>query len=97
MGKLWLVMREDVWVRKGNRLFSWPRGVTAEMARQWGAKSSHIGPSTTWDMATICKIGLMIVVGLPKLMVQRQNPLVKSTPPRANRVRDKATERVPNS
>jgi hypothetical protein len=47
MGKLWLVMRDDVRVRKGNHLISWPRGVIAEMVRQWAlAKSLLIGPST---------------------------------------------------
>jgi hypothetical protein len=35
--------------------------------------------------------------GLPKLRVLRQNLPVRSAPPRANRVRDKATQRVASS
>jgi hypothetical protein len=35
--------------------------------------------------------------GLPKLRVLRQNPPVGSAPPRANRARDKATQRVVSS
>jgi hypothetical protein len=43
------------------------------------------------------KMGHMIVVGLPKLRLLRKNPSVGSAPPRANRTRDKATQRVVSS
>jgi hypothetical protein len=60
--------------------------------------SSHIMPITiAWDTTTVSKIGPMIVVGLPKLRVLRQNPPPGSTPPRANRGKDKATQRVVSS
>jgi hypothetical protein len=39
----------------------------------------------------------MIIVGLPKLRVLRQNLPVGSAPPRANRARDKVTEMVASS
>jgi hypothetical protein len=42
-------------------------------------------------------MGPMIVVGLLKLRVRRQNPPVESVMPRANRVREKATQRVASS
>jgi hypothetical protein len=56
--------------------------------------SSHTIPSTSWDTATISNMGNMIIVGLPKLRVLRQNLSIRSVPPRANRVRDKTTQRV---
>jgi hypothetical protein len=57
--------------------------------------SSHVVPAKiAQDMTTIYKTGPMIVVSLPKLNVLRQNPLVGSAPPRANRARDKATQMV---
>jgi hypothetical protein len=55
----------------------------------------HIMPSTAWDIATISKMGPIIVVGLLKLRVQRQNPPVGSVPHRANTTSDKVTQRVP--
>jgi hypothetical protein len=58
---------------------------------------SHITPSTAQDMGTVSKMGPMIVVGLLKLRIQRQNPPVGSAPPSANRVRDKVTQRVASS
>jgi hypothetical protein len=54
-------------------------------------------PSTTQEVAIASKTGLMIAMGLLKLGVRRQNPPVGSTSPRANRVRDKATQRVGSS
>jgi hypothetical protein len=48
-------------------------------------------PSIVWDTATVSKMGHMIVMGLPKLRVLRENPLVGSVPPRAIRARDKVT------
>jgi hypothetical protein len=56
--------------------------------------SSHIVPIKSQDMATVSKMGPMIGVGLPKLRVLRQNPLAGSTPPRANRARDKVTQKM---
>jgi hypothetical protein len=53
--------------------------------------SSHIIPSTAWDTTTISKMDPKIVVGLLKLRVLGQNPLVRSAPPRANRSRNKPT------
>jgi hypothetical protein len=52
---------------------------------------------TAWDMVNVSQMGLMIVVGLPKLRVLRQNLPVRSAPPRANKVREKETQRVANS
>jgi hypothetical protein len=54
-------------------------------------------PSIMKDMATVSKTGHTIIVGLPKLRVIRQNPPVRSAPPRANRARDIATQRVASS
>jgi hypothetical protein len=54
-------------------------------------------PSTARDMATISKMGHMIAMGLPKLRVLKQNPLDGLAPPRANKVRDKVTQRVASS
>jgi hypothetical protein len=59
--------------------------------------SSHTLPSTTRDMTTVSKTGSMITVGLLKLRVLRKNPPVGSAPPRADRARDNATQRVGNS
>jgi hypothetical protein len=60
--------------------------------------SSYIMPtSTTWDMAIISKTGPTIVMGLPKLRVLMQNPSVRSAPPKANRARDKETQRMTNN
>jgi hypothetical protein len=59
--------------------------------------SSHTTPSTTWDTATISKMGHMIVVGLQKLRDLRQNPSVGSMPSTPNRARDKATHSVAGS
>jgi hypothetical protein len=60
--------------------------------------SSHITPATTaWNTMTISKMGPTIVVGLPKLTVPRPNPPVGSVPPKANRVRDKAKQRMASS
>jgi hypothetical protein len=59
--------------------------------------SSHIMLYTAQDMTTLSKMGLMIVVGLLKLGVRRQNPLVRSALLRANKARDKATQRVASS
>jgi hypothetical protein len=42
-------------------------------------------------------MGPMIAVGLPKLRVQRQTPIVRSTPPKSNSARDKVTQRVASS
>jgi hypothetical protein len=42
-------------------------------------------------------MGHTIVVGLTKLRILRQNLPVGSAPPRANRARDKVTQRVANS
>jgi hypothetical protein len=49
------------------------------------------------DVKTISQIGPMIVEGPRKLRVLRQNQPVGSEPPRANRARDKMTQRVANS
>jgi hypothetical protein len=43
------------------------------------------------------EMGPMILTGLPKLRVLNQNPPVGSATPRANKVRDKATQRVASS
>jgi hypothetical protein len=59
--------------------------------------SSRIGPSTVRDMATVSKMSSMIVVALPKLRVLLQNPPVRSAPTKANRARDKVTQRVASS
>jgi hypothetical protein len=59
--------------------------------------ASRIGPYTTRDTTTTSKMGPMIVVGLRKLCVLRQNPPVGSALPRANRARDKATKMVASS
>jgi hypothetical protein len=60
--------------------------------------SSHVVPAkTAQDMTTIYQTGPMIVVSLPKLKILRQNPPVGSAPPRANKVRDKATQMVASS
>jgi hypothetical protein len=59
--------------------------------------SSHTMPSIVRDTTTVSKMGHTIVVGLLKLRVLRQNPPVRSIPPRANRVRDKATQRMDNN
>jgi hypothetical protein len=59
--------------------------------------SSHTMPSTMWDMVTVSKMGHTIAMGLPKLRVLRQNPPDGSAPPRANRERDKGTQRVSSS
>jgi hypothetical protein len=57
--------------------------------------SSHIIPvMTAQDMTIASQMGQMIADGLAKLRVLRQNPPIGSAPPRANRVRDKATQRV---
>jgi hypothetical protein len=56
--------------------------------------SSHIMPSLTRYMETVSKMGPMIAMDLLELRVPRQNPPVGSTPPRAHRMRDKATQRV---
>jgi hypothetical protein len=48
-------------------------------------------------MAIISKTGPTIVMGLPKLRVPMQNPSVRSAPPKANRVRDKETQRMTNN
>jgi hypothetical protein len=61
------------------------------------AYSSHTTPSTSRDMTTVSKMGHMIVVGLPKLKVLRQNPPDGSVSPKVNRVRDKVTQRVASS
>jgi hypothetical protein len=54
-------------------------------------------PSTSWDMATVSKMGHTIAVGLPMLRVLRKSPPVGSAPPRANIARDKATQSVASS
>jgi hypothetical protein len=54
-------------------------------------------PTTTQDTENISKTGPMIVVGLSKLRVLRQNPSVGSALPKANRVGDKATQRMASS
>jgi hypothetical protein len=59
--------------------------------------SSHIVSSTAQDTVSIFKMRHTIAVGLIELRVQRQNLLVWSAPPRANRVRDKETQRMANS
>jgi hypothetical protein len=59
--------------------------------------SSHIVPSLAWDTAIVPKLGPTIAVGLLELRVPRQNPLVGLAPPRANRARDKETQRVAGS
>jgi hypothetical protein len=59
--------------------------------------SSHITPTTSWDTTTVSKMGLMIVVGLLKRWVLRQNPSAGSVQPTTNRVRDKVTQRVASS
>jgi hypothetical protein len=98
-------------VHKGSHLFSGPRGVTLEAARQhafaecskgccihlYTPYTSHIIHSKAWDTTTICKTVLAIAVGLLKLSVRRQNPPVRSAPLKANRVRDKTTQRVASS
>jgi hypothetical protein len=59
---------------------------------------SYIAPTTTaWDTTTISQTGPMIARGSSKLRVLRKNPPVGSALPRANRVRDKETQRVANS
>jgi hypothetical protein len=40
------------------------------------------------------KMGPTIVMGMPKVRVWRQNPPVRSVPPRSNRARDNVTKRV---
>jgi hypothetical protein len=52
---------------------------------------------TTRDMITVSKMGPTIVVGLPKLRVPRQHLPVGSMPPRANKARDKVTQRMISS
>jgi hypothetical protein len=106
------IMQEDIRVHKGNRLSSQHRGVTVEAVRQRTlAKcskgccihlhahpdSSDIMPSTTRDMTTVSKIGPMISMGLLELRVPRQNPRVGSALSRANRARDKETQRKASS
>jgi hypothetical protein len=49
------------------------------------------------DTTTVSQMGLTIAEGPAKLRVLRENPLVGSMPPRANIVRDKATQSVANS
>jgi hypothetical protein len=58
----------------------------------WPSYSSHTTPSTPWDMATISKMGHMIIVGLPIIRVQRHNLPVGLELPRATKVRDEATQ-----
>jgi hypothetical protein len=60
--------------------------------------SSYIASATiARDMAIVSQIGPTIAEGPAKLMVLRQNSLVRSVPPKENRVRDKATQRVASS
>jgi hypothetical protein len=59
--------------------------------------SSYDAPATSRDMATVSKIGPMIVKGPAKLRVLRQNPPVESALLRANRARDKFTQRAASS
>jgi hypothetical protein len=61
------------------------------------SESLHDVPATSRDMVNISKMGPMIAVGLQQLRVQRWNPPIGSEPPRANRARDEATQRVANS
>jgi hypothetical protein len=49
---------------------------------------------TTQDMATVCKVGPTIAMGLLELRVPRQNPPARSASHRANIARDKATEKM---
>jgi hypothetical protein len=49
------------------------------------------------DTATVYKTGPMIVVGLPKLRILRQHPIVGSAPPRVNSAKDKMIQRVASS
>jgi hypothetical protein len=105
MAGMWV----DAGVREDFRLFSGPRGVKTVAARPrtivecnkralytftCPSGSSHTTPSTPRVMAFVSKMGYTIVVGLPMLRVQRQNPPVGSEPPRVTRVRDEVTQRM---
>jgi hypothetical protein len=59
--------------------------------------SSHTVPSASRDTTNVSKMGPTITVGLPKLRVPRKNPPDRSALPRANKVRDKVTQRVTSS
>jgi hypothetical protein len=54
-------------------------------------------PSIVQDRTTISKMNPMIVVGLLKLRVQRQNLAIGSAPLRANKERDKERQRLASS
>jgi hypothetical protein len=60
-------------------------------------RNSHITPSTSRDMTIVSKTGHTVIMGLPMLRVQRQNPPDGSEPPRANRMRDEVTQGVATS
>jgi hypothetical protein len=108
MAGMWV----DAGVRKDFRLFSGPRSVKTVAARprtiaecnkralytfRCPSGSSHTTPSTPKVMAFVSKMGHTIVMGLPMLRIQRQNPSVGSEPPRATRVRDEVTQRMPSN
>jgi hypothetical protein len=57
----------------------------------------HDVPTESWDTVNVSKMGPTIVVGPIQLKVRRQNSLVESEPPQANRARDEATQRVASS
>jgi hypothetical protein len=83
------------WVSlKGCHIQGLPTGSIRVVYLDWRRK--HMA-TNLWDMATISNTGHTIIVGLPKHRVLRQNLLVGSAPPRANRARDKAKQRVASS
>jgi hypothetical protein len=54
----------------------------------------HVVPFTSRDMTTVSKMDPTIVVGMPRLRFPRQNPLVGSVLSKANKGRDKVTQRM---
>jgi hypothetical protein len=92
----------------GSHLFLGLRGVTAEAVRQRAfAECSkrccihlHTFPTPADHALDSTRYGKPYskwAPQLPKLRVRRQNPLVRSMPPRSNSVRDKVTQRVASS
>jgi hypothetical protein len=60
--------------------------------------TSHIMPAMiARDTANVSKTGPTIVVNLPKPKVPRQNLPVESALPKANRAREKATQKLASS
>jgi hypothetical protein len=57
----------------------------------------HDVPTTSQDTVNVSKTSPTIAIGMQQLRVQMQNPPVGSAQPRANRARDKVTQRVASS